>query len=43
MEYKFNEQLTEVNDRLIIIVLADKIFVEKVNLAFLNRFEKMVL
>ena len=43
LEDKFNEQLTEVNDKLRIIVLADKIFVEKVNLAFLNRFEKMVL
>jgi len=43
LEDKFNEQLTEVNDRLRIIVLADKIFVEKVNLAFLNRFEKMAL
>jgi len=43
LEDKFSEQLTEINDRLRIIILVDKKFVKKVNLAFLNRFEKMIL
>ena len=43
LEDKFSEQLTEVNDKLRIIILVDKKFVKKVNLAFLNRFEKMIL
>ena len=43
LEDKFSEQLSEVNDRLRIIILVDKKFVDKVNLAFLNRFEKMIL
>ena len=43
LEDKLSDQLTEVNDKLRIIILVDKKFVSKVNLAFLNRFEKMVL
>ena len=43
LEDKFSEQLTEVNDKLRIVILVDKKFVRKVNLAFLNRFEKMIL
>jgi len=43
LEDNYNEQLIEVNDRLRIIVLADISFVDEVNLAFLNRFEKMIL
>jgi len=43
LEDNYNEQLIEVNDRLRIIVLADTRFVDEVNLAFLNRFEKMIL
>ena len=37
----FNEQLTEVNEKFRIIILVDKNFVNKCNLAFLNRLEKM--
>ena len=43
LEDKFSDQLTEVNDKLRIIILVDKKFVSKVNLAFLKIFEKMVL
>ena len=39
----FNEQLTEVNDEFRVIILEDKRFVDKCDLAFLNRFEKMIL
>jgi len=39
----FDEQLTEVNDGFRIIILVDKAFVNKCNLAFLNRLEKMNL
>ena len=37
----FGEQLTPVNDNFKIIVLVDKKFVNKVDMAFLNRLEKM--
>ena len=43
LEDKFKEKLIEVDDRFRIIVLADKYFIKKANLTFLNRFEKMVL
>ena len=39
----FNEQLTEVNDEFRVIILEDKRFVDKCDLAFLNRLEKMIL
>ena len=39
----FNEKLTEVNDKLRIIILVDSKFVEEANLSFLNRFEKIIL
>jgi len=39
----FNEQLTLVNEKFRIIILVDKKFVNKCNLAFLNRLEKIVL
>ena len=39
----FDEQLTEVNDGFRIIILVDKRFVNKCDLAFLNRLEKMIL
>ena len=38
-----NEQLTLVNDRFRIIIFVDKRFVNKCDLAFLNRLEKMIL
>ena len=38
-----NEQLTLVNDRFRIIILVDKKYVNKCELAFLNRLEKMIL
>ena len=37
----FSEQLTPVSDSFKIIVLADKKFVNKIDMAFLNRLEKM--
>jgi hypothetical protein len=37
----FSEQLTPVSDSFKIIVLVDKKFVDKIDMAFLNRFEKM--
>ena len=37
----FSEQLTPVDDSFIIIVLVDRRFVDKVDMAFLNRLEKM--
>ena len=37
----FSEQLTRVNDTFKIIVLVDKKFVNKIDIAFLNRLEKM--
>ena len=37
----FSEQLTPVNDSFKIIVLVDRKFVDKVDMAFLNRLEKM--
>ena len=43
LDDNFNEKLTEVNDKLRIIILVDSKFVEEANLSFLNRFEKMVL
>ena len=43
LEDKFKEKLIEVDDRFRIIVLADKYFIKKANLTFLNRFEKMVV
>jgi MoxR-like ATPase len=39
----FNDQLTEVNEEFRIIVLTDRRSVRKYELAFLNRFEKMIL
>ena len=39
----FDEQLTEVNDPFRIIILVDRRFVNKCDLAFLNRLEKMIL
>ena len=39
----FAEQLTLVNQRFRVIILVDKNFVNKCDLAFLNRLEKMVL
>ena len=39
----FNEQLTEVNEKFRIIILVDKRILNKCNLAFLNRLEKMNL
>ena len=39
----FDEQLTEVNDGFRIIILMEKRYVNKCNLAFLNRMEKMIL
>ena len=39
----FDEQLTEVDDGFRIIILMEKRFVNKCNLAFLNRMEKMIL
>ena len=39
----FNEQLTLVNDKFRIIILVNRKFVEKCNLAFLNRLEKIIL
>ena len=39
----FNEQLTLVNDKFRIIILVDRKFVNKCDLAFLNRLEKMIL
>ena len=39
----FDEQLTEVNNGFRIIILVDKKFVNKCDLAFLNRMEKMIL
>jgi hypothetical protein len=43
LEDKFGEQLTEINDKLRIIILVDKQFVKKANLALLYSFEKLVL
>ena len=43
LDDNFNEKLTEVNDKLRIIILVDSKFVEEANLSFLNRFEKIVL
>ena len=37
----FSEQLTPVNDSFKIIILVDKKFVNSVDMAFLNRLEKM--
>ena len=37
----FSEQLTPVNDSYKIIILVDKKFVNSVDMAFLNRLEKM--
>jgi glutaredoxin 2 len=37
----FSEQLTPVNDSFRIIILVDKKFVNSVDMAFLNRLEKM--
>jgi len=42
-EEYFYEQLTEANNKLRIIVLADKNFIEKADSAFLNRLEKMTI
>ena len=39
----FNEQLTKINDKFRIIILVDKNFVKKCDLAFLNRLEKLIL
>ena len=39
----FNQQLTLINDNFRIIILVDKKFVDKCELAFLNRLEKMIL
>ena len=39
----FNEQLTEVSDNFRIIILEDKYFLNKCDLALLNRLEKMIL
>ena len=39
----FDDQLTEVNNGFRIILLVDKRFVNKCDLAFLNRLEKMIL
>ena len=39
----FNEQLTLVNEKFRVIILVDKKFVDKCDLAFLNRLEKMIL
>ena len=39
----FNEQLTEVNERFRVIILIDKRILNKCNIAFLNRLEKMNL
>ena len=39
----FNDQLTEVNEEFRIIVLTDRRSVREYELAFLNRFEKMIL
>ena len=37
----FSEDLTPVNDSFRIIILVDKKFVNRVDMAFLNRLEKM--
>ena len=39
----FSEQLTEVSEKFRVIILVDKRFVDKCDLAFLNRLEKMNL
>ena len=39
----FNEQQTVISEKFRIIILVDKRFVSKCNLAFLNRLEKMIL
>ena len=39
----FNEQLTLVNEKFRVIILVDRRFVKKCDLAFLNRLEKMIL
>ena len=39
----FNEQLTKIDEKFRIIILVDKNFVKKCDLAFLNRLEKLIL
>ena len=39
----FNEQLTKINEKFRIIILVDKNFVKKCDLAFLNRLEKLIV
>ena len=43
LDDNFNEKLTEVNDKLRIIILVDSKFIKEVTLSFLNRFEKIDL
>ena len=39
----FNEELTLVNDNFRIIILVDKLFINRCDLVFLDKFEKMAL